>query len=232
MDFSSVRLITFDCYGTLIDWETGMLAALRPMFAGNGHAIDDGELLRHYGEVEAELEAGQYLPYRQILSRTIQEVGQRTGISVSAEDGALFAESLTRWEPFPDTVPGLQALARRFRLGIISNVDDDLFVATRKKLGVSLDVVVTAQQVQSYKPSHKNFQEALRRSGLKKEEIVHAGQSVYHDIIPANQLGIKNVWVNRPSIRPGAGAAKPATGQPTAEVKSLAELVKLVAVEP
>jgi len=228
MDFSTVRLITFDCYGTLIDWETGMLGQLRPLFSRKGCAIDDGELLRHYGEVEAELEAGPYLPYRQVLSLTVQEMGRRCQAAISAEDGALFAESLTGWEPFADTVAGLQALARRFRLGIISNVDDDLFAVTRNKLGVSFDVVVTAQQVESYKPSHKNFQEALRRSGLKKEELLHAGQSVYHDIIPANQLGIRNVWVNRPSIRPGAGAAKPATGQPTAEVKSLAALVEMV----
>jgi 2-haloacid dehalogenase len=232
MDFSSTRLITFDCYGTLIDWETGMLAPLRPLFSGDGRAIADGELLRHYGEVEAELEAGPYLPYRQILSRTVQEMGKRCGVNISAAEGALFAESLTRWEPFPDTVAGLEALARRFRLGIISNVDDDLFAVTRKKLRVNFDVVVTAQQVQSYKPSHNNFQEALRRSGLEKEEILHAAQSVYHDIIPANQLGIKNVWVNRPSIRPGTGAAKPAAALPTAEVTSLAELVKLVADEP
>jgi 2-haloacid dehalogenase len=227
MDFSSIRLITFDCYGTLIDWETGMLAELLPMFSRNGQTVEDGEVLRLYGEVEAELEAGPYLPYRQILSLTVQEMGQRCQAAISAEDGARFAASLTRWQPFPDTVAGLQALSRQFRLGIISNVDDDLFAVTQKKLGVNFDVIVTAQQVKNYKPSHKNFQEALRRSGLKKEELVHAGQSVYHDIIPANQLGIRNVWVNRPSIRPGSGAAKPAAGQPTAEVKSLAELVKL-----
>ena len=227
-DFSTVRLITFDCYGTLIDWETGMLAELRPMFSRNGHAVEGGELLRLYGEVEAELEAGPYLPYGQILSLTVQEIGRRCRVAISTEDGARFAEALTRWQPFTDTVAGLEALARRFRLGIISNVDDDLFAVTRKKLRVNFDVIVTAQQVESYKPSHKNFQEALRRSGLKKEELLHAGQSVYHDIIPANQLGIRNVWVNRPSIRPGSGAAKPAAGKPTAEVKSLAELVKLV----
>ena len=228
MDCSSIRLITFDFYGTLIDWETGMLAELRPMFYGKGCAIEDGELLRLYGEVEAEMEAGPYLPYRQILSSTVQEMGRRCQTAISAEDGARFAESLTRWQPFPDTIGCLQTLSQRFRLGIISNVDDDLFAVTKKKLGANFDVIVTAQQVESYKPSHKNFQEALLRSGLKKEELLHAGQSVYHDIIPANQLGIRNVWVNRPSIRPGAGAAKPATGEPTAEVSSLTELVKLV----
>jgi 2-haloacid dehalogenase len=228
MLFGSVRLITFDCYGTLIDWETGMLAAMRPLFSRNGRQMDDAQILEQYGEVELELESGPYLPYAEVLSRAVQEVGSRLGVKITADEGRNFAQSLTRWEPFPDTVAALGELAKRFRLGIISNVDDDLFSFTRKKLQAPFDVVVTAQQVRSYKPSLKNFQEALRRSGLKKEEILHAGQSVLHDIISANSMGLKNVWVNRPSIRPGAGATKQAVAQPTAEVHSLAELVKLL----
>src|SRR5215472_7605935 len=119
IDFSSIRLITFDCYGTLIDWETGMLAGLRPLFARNGHRVSDEELLAQYGEVEAEIEAGRYLPYRLVLSGTVQEMGRRLGVAISAEPGARFAQSLTEWEPFPDTVGGLEALAKRFKLGII-----------------------------------------------------------------------------------------------------------------
>jgi 2-haloacid dehalogenase len=228
MDFSSIRLITFDCYGTLIDWETGMLSALRPIFAGSGRNISDAELLKQYGEAEAEIEAGDYLPYRQVLARAVEEMGRRLNVTVSAEDSGSFAESLTQWIPFPDTVASLQTLAKRFRLGIISNIDDDLFAVTMKKLAVPFAVIVTAQQVQSYKPSLKNFQEALRRSGAKKEEVLHAGQSVYHDIIPANAMGLKNVWVNRPSVRPGSGAAKLAVAEPSAEVSSLEELVTLL----
>jgi 2-haloacid dehalogenase len=228
MLFGSVRLITFDCYGTLIDWETGMLAAMRPLFSRNGRQIDDAQILEQYGEVELELESGPYLPYAEVLSRAVQEVGSRLGVKIAADEGRNFAQSLTRWEPFPDTVAALEELAKRFRLGIVSNVDDDLFSFTRKKLKAPFDVVVTAQQVGSYKPSLKNFQEALRRSGLKKEEILHAGQSVLHDIIPASAMGLKNVWVNRPSIRPGAGATKHVVAQPTAEVHSLAELVKVL----
>lgn len=228
MVFEAVRLITFDCYGTLIDWETGMLAAMWPLFAGRSRNITDVQILEQYGEVEEGLESGPYVPYRDVLSRAVQEVGSRLGVKVTADEGRQFAESLTRWEPFPDTVAALQKLAQRFRLGIISNVDDDLFAATRKKLQAPFDLVVTAQQVRSYKPSLKNFQEALRLSGLEKEEILHAAQSVFHDIVPANSLGIRNVWVNRPSIRPGAGATRPAVAQPTAEVGSLAELVALL----
>jgi len=206
-----------------------MLAGLRPLSSRNGRKMDDSELLALYGEIEAQIESGSYLPYRQVLARTVQEMGSRTGVTISDDEGARFAQSLTDWEPFPDTVTGLQELAKRFKLGIISNVDDDLFAVTREKLKAPFAVVVTAQQVQSYKPALRNFEEALRRSGLKKEEILHAAQSVYHDVIPSRSLGIKNVWVNRPSRRPGSGAAKPAVATPTAEVSSLAELVNLLA---
>jgi 2-haloacid dehalogenase len=229
MAFDSIRLITFDCYGTLIDWENGMLVALRPLFLRDGHRVPDTQILELYGEIEAELESGPYLPYRQVLAKTAQEIGRQMSIAISPEQAAAFANSLTLWKPFMDTLPALQSLAKKFRLGIISNVDDDLFAETRKKLApVEFDFVVTAQQVQSYKPSHKNFEEAVRRSGLSKNQILHAGQSLYHDVAPANALGIRNVWVNRPSIRPGSSAARPGTAKPTYEVRTLAELSVLL----
>lgn len=228
MDVGSVRLITFDCYGTLIDWETGMLAALRPLFCRNGKIVSDEKLLEIYGEAEAEVEAGPYQRYRTVLSETVQAMGRALGVDITAQDGRQFAASVALWEPFPDTVACLQALARRYKLGIISNIDDDLFAGTQRKLEVKFDLIVTAEQVQSYKPSLRNFREALRRSGLSKDEVLHAGQSVYHDIVPASFLGIKNVWVNRPSIRPGAGAAKPASAQPQFEVQNLNELLALM----
>lgn len=229
MPFESIRLITFDCYGTLIDWENGMLAALRPMLSRDGCRVADTQILELYGEIEAELESGPYIPYRQVLAQSAQELGRRLGTEVSAEESGAFAESLTRWKTFVDTIAALQSLARRFRLGIISNIDDDLFAETRKRLApVEFDFSVTAQQMQSYKPSRRNFEEAIRRSGLSKDQILHAGQSLYHDIAPANALGIRNVWVNRPSIRPGSGAAKPGTAKPNYEVHTLAELSVLV----
>lgn len=228
MAFTSVRLITFDCYGTLIDWESGMLAALRPMFSREGKHISDLQILENYGEAEAELESGPYLPYRQVLSRAAQQVGRRLGVSVTEQQGAAFAQSLTQWQPFPDSVAALRSLAQKFRLGIISNVDDDLFAETRKMLGVDFDFVVTAQQVRSYKPSLGNFHEAMRRGGLEASRLLHAGQSLYHDIAPANALGIRNVWVNRQSIRPGAGAARPGVATPTYEVHSVADLARLL----
>jgi 2-haloacid dehalogenase len=205
-----------------------MLAALRPLFCRHGNTISDARLLEIYGEAEAEIEAGPYQRYRTVLSETVQSMGRELGVNVSVQDGRQFAASLALWDPFPDAASCLQALARRFRLGIISNIDDDLFAGTQKKLGVKFDLIVTAEQVQSYKPSLRNFQEALRRSGLGKNEVVHAGQSVYHDILPASFLGIANVWVNRPSRRPGVGAVKPASAQPEFEVHNLNELVALM----
>jgi 2-haloacid dehalogenase len=226
MTFESIRLITFDCYGTLIDWENGMLAALRPIFS---RRVPDTQMLELYGEIEAELESGPYLPYRQVLAQAAQEIGRRLNVDVTAEQGRTFAESLPRWKPFIDTIAALQSLGDRFRLGIISNVDDDLFDETRKKFApVAFDFVVTAQQTRSYKPSHRNFEEAIRRSGMRKAEILHAGQSLYHDIAPANALGIRNVWVNRRSIRPGSGAAKPGVATPNHEVHTLVELSVLL----
>jgi 2-haloacid dehalogenase len=229
MRLESVSLITFDCYGTLIDWENGMLAVLPPLLSRNGSKVSDLQILELYGEIEAELESGPYLPYRQILAKTAQEIGGRLGEKVSAEEGRAFAASLMSWKPFADTVPALQSLAKRFRLGIISNVDDDLFAETRKKLSpVEFDFAVTAQQMQSYKPAQRNFEEAIRRSGLGKDQILHAGQSLYHDIAPANALGIRNVWVNRPSIRPGSGAARPGMATPDYQVSTLVELSSLL----
>jgi 2-haloacid dehalogenase len=224
MTFESIALITFDCYGTLVDWETGILKGLRSLFIN----VPDTELLKHYGEIEAELEIGPYMRYRDVLAKTAEQMGQRLGVNVSRQQAKDFAESLPQWEPFPDTVAALQTLSRNFQLGIISNIDDDLFALTQKKLPVKFEVIVTAQQVQSYKPSFKNFEEAIKRSGRSKDEILHAGQSLYHDVAPANSLGIKNVWVNRPSIVPNSGAAKPGVAQPGLEVHSLAELAGLM----
>jgi 2-haloacid dehalogenase len=229
MDLSSVCMITFDCYGTLIDWETGILAALRqalPEYA----RITDSQLLEMYAESEARLESGPYLAYRDVLARVVEEIGRRLGTRLSAADCRSFAESIQGWLPFPDTVAGLKALGQKYKLGIISNVDDDLFAATQKHLQVPFDLVVTAQQVRSYKPSLGNFHEAMKRSGVKKEELLHAAESLYHDIAPANTLGLANVWVNRRFGKNGFGATKPGDARPLYVVHSLAELASMMSV--
>ena len=136
-------------------------------------------------------------------------------------------ESLKNWLPFPDTVQSLQKLKTRFQLGVISNVDDDLFAATAKRLQVPFDHVITAQQAQCYKPGIKIFNLALERIGISSERILHCAQSVYHDVVPARSLGIASVWVNRPSPRKGIGAVRPAYGQPDLEVPNLETLANL-----
>lgn len=230
MDLSSIRLITFDCYGTLIDWETGMLNSLR-LLLPNIAEIPDEQLLTMYGEIEARIESGPYLVYRAVLSRAIEEMAATLGKPIAPGDAQRFSESLKQWKPFPDTIEALQRLAKRYKLAVISNVDDDLFAATQTLLQVSFDFVVTAQQVRSYKPSLNNFGEAVKRAlrlDVKPDQILHAAQSLYHDIAPANSLGLKNVWVNRRHGKPGTGATVGSSTAPMMEVRSVAELADLL----
>ena len=234
MDFTSIRLITFDCYGTLIDWETGMLSSLRSLLR-NTPAVEDEKLLEMYGEIEAQIEAGPYVTYRAVLGRAAEEIGRRLGAPINAADAQRFAGSLKLWPPFPDTVESLRALAKRYKLAIISNIDDDLFADTQRLLKTSFEFVVTARQVQSYKPSLKNFHEALARAeklGIGKQHILHAAQSRHHDIDPANALGLKNIWVDRRHDKSGSGATVRSGAVPNFKVNSMAELAeKLVPPE-
>lgn len=221
------RVITFDCYGTLIDWETGLLGVIRPILAARGAHINDAEILRLYGEIEAEEQSGQYREYKEILKAVIRGFGARLGFKPTHQERQSLSGSLANWKPFPDTVPSLRRLKEKFKLGIISNIDDDLISVTRPKLEVDFDYVVTAAQARAYKPSLEIFRLAQKRMGLPPEHWLHAGQSVYHDVIPAKSLGISAAWVNRPSVRPNAGAAKGAVAEADVEVSGLAALADL-----
>ncbi len=227
LDFSRFHVITFDCYGTLIDWETGILGALRPILMAHGASIDDAEILRLYGELEAEAESSRYQPYREILRDVVRGFGVRLGFRASEEEHQSLADSLVNWKPFADTVAALRRLQTRFKLGIISNIDDDLFSASARQLETDFDYVTTAGQAHAYKPSLEIFRLAQEKMAMSPEQWLHAGQSIYHDVIPAKSLGVATVWVNRPSPRPGAGAAKEASATPDVEVHSLAELARL-----
>lgn len=229
LDFSRFRVVTFDCYGTLIDWETGILGALRPILSGHGAQLEDAEILRLYGEVEAEEEAGQYREYREVLQSLVRGLGSRLGFTPTPQEQQSLPESLRNWQPFPDTVSALRLLKNKFKLGILSNIDDDLFAATRPKLEVDFDYIVTAQQARAYKPSLEIFRLAQAKIGISTEHWLHGGQSVYHDVIPAKSLGISTVWVNRPSPRPNAGAARQAIAKPDVQVSSLEALADLAA---
>ncbi len=227
LDFTHFQILTFDCYGTLIDWETGIFSALRPILAAHGTTISDFALLEMYSELEAKAEQGDFQPYREVLQSVVRGFGERLGFTSSESEVRSLPESLAHWEPFADTVAALRWLKSHYQLAIISNVDDDLFAATAPKLGVAFDHVITAQQARAYKPSLKVFRMAQEKIDAAPERWLHVGQSIYHDVIPAKSLGIATVWVNRPSLRPGAGAARAASGQPDLQVPNLSTLANL-----
>jgi len=228
LDFSRFSIITFDCYGTLIDWESGILGAIRPIISAHGAHLSDAEILRMYGEIEADEESGEYQPYREILRAVVRGFGTRLGFVPSEKEQESLPNSLVHWKPFPDTVTALRQLKQKFKLGILSNIDDDLFSATAPQLEVDFDHVVTAAQASAYKPSPDIFRLAQERMALPPQEWLHAGQSIYHDVIPAQSIGVATVWVNRPSPLPNSGAAKPAQAKPDVELASLQELADLV----
>jgi 2-haloacid dehalogenase/putative hydrolase of the HAD superfamily len=207
-------IVTFDCYGTLIDWESGIASAFRE--AGLDRTRED--VLRAYEEVEPVVEGERYQLYRDVLAESAVRVGSRFGWQT---DGAFLPESLPHWKPFPDTNRALERLvAAGYRLGILSNVDDVLIAATRKHFTVEFDLIVSAQQVRSYKPGHAHF--AAAREAIGNARWLHAAQSNFHDIVPANALGIPNAWVNR------RGDAALPGGTPTYEVKDLEGLADVL----
>jgi 2-haloacid dehalogenase len=229
MDFSHFTTISFDCYGTLIDWEAGILPVLRNVLGNHGQTLSDAATLELYGEFEAQAESGPYQSYRDVLQAVVRAFAERFDFDASSAEIRSLAESVHAWPPFADTVPALRELQKRYKLAVISNIDDDLFAETRKHLGVEFDGVITAQQARSYKPSINNFQIALRTLALSPDRLLHAAQSIYHDVVPARSLGISTAWVNRKSARPGIGAVRtsdvPASEKrPDLEVPDLASL--------
>jgi len=227
LDFSRFEILSFDCYGTLINWEAGILAALYKVLSGHRKSVDDARLLALYGEFEASAEQGPFRSYREVLQSVVRQFGNELGFTPTDAETRSLPESLGTWRPWPDTVSALRQLKTRYRLAILSNVDDDLFAATRPQLRVEFDEVITAQQCQAYKPSLKLFELALKRIQAPAHRVLHVGQSIYHDVIPARSLGLATVWVNRPSARPGAGAVKAVEAKADLTVQSLAELATL-----
>ena len=224
LDFTRFEVLTFDCYGTLINWEAGILSALRRILAVHEKTVDDATLLKLYGDFELRAEQGSFQPYRKVLESVVRQFGDELQFTPSAEEARSLPDSLPSWKPWPDTGIALRQLKTRFRMAILSNVDDDLFAGTRSQLGIDFDEVITAQQAQAYKPSLKIFELALSRIHAPAHRVLHVGQSIYHDVVPAQSLGLATVWVNRPSARPGVGAVKAAQAQPDLTVSDISEL--------
>lgn len=227
LDFSRFTWLTFDCYGTLIDWESGILAALRPILQAQGRKLNDEGILELYGVLEAQEEAGEYRPYSDILQLVIMKMGARLVFTPDAKQVRALVDSIGDWLPFSDTVAALRRLKLRYKLGIISNVDDDLFARTAKQLEVPFDAVITAQQARSYKPSIRNFELALESIGEPAGRVLHVAQSLYHDVPPAKSLGMGTVWVDRRAGKRGSGATPQAMAEPDLTVAHLGTLAEL-----
>ncbi len=228
MNFAKYRVISFDCYGTLIDWETGIIRALTPVFERHNVRIDRESLLSAYATAESEIEAGSFLKYSDVLREVVRRLGRGFGFVPDAADEERLPKSVAQWPPFPDTVEAIRRLKKRFQLAIISNVDNELFRGTSQALSVSFDWVVTAEQVGAYKPSFRVFEHAYRQIGIPRENILHVAQSLYHDIAPAKSLGQTCVWVNRRKGQVGTGATPRSDAVPDLEVTTLAQLATLV----
>jgi len=232
MRLTDFKALTFDCYGTLIDWETGIARALASILGKHGVRAGRDELLARFAHHEAELEAGPYRPYRDVLERVAEALAAEHGVELSPADAARLPASIRDWPPFDDTVVALHRLGQRYRLGILSNVDDDLFAGSARRLEIEFEPVVTAQQAGSYKPARQNFELLLERVGVPPERVLHVAQSLYHDVAPAREIGLATVWVDRRAGQEGSGATPPATATPDARVESLAELADLLQASP
>jgi len=222
LDFNQFTALTFDCYGTLIDWETGLLGALRPLLRSHGQDLSDAQILDIHGELEPKAQ-NPYQRYHQVLADVAHGFGERLGFSVSNAEAESLPESLRNWQPFPDTRAALENLKTKYTLAIISNTDDDFFEASARHLQVKFDDIITAQQAKAYKPSLAPFHLALQRLGLPAKRVLHVGQSVYHDVLPAQSLGIATALV----YRRGFGATRPTEGTPDLKVPDLQTLASL-----
>ena len=220
IDPANYRTLTFDCYGTLIDWETGILAYLTPLFESYDVHVIDEFVLECYSryEPEAQDEGGSY---REVLARVLQRFGNRLAFTPKDSELEGFSASIGQWPAFPDTVESLKTLAEHFELAVVSNIDDDLFAMSAENLVVPFQHVVTAGQVGVYKPAPEMFAAALE---TVQGPVLHVAQSRFHDILPATAAGLDTVWINRPSL----GAARTVAANPTWTFTSLAEFAAAV----
>jgi len=230
MRLSDYSALTFDCYGTLIDWERGMLGALTPWRTRSSVTADENSLLALYGRHETVIQTEQPgLSYRDVVAQVLGRMAEELGAPATTEEQDTFGESVGQWPPFPDSRDGLAYLREHFTLAAITNVDNRSFARTHLLLGEPFHLLVTAQDVGSYKPAPENFYYAFDRlaeRGISRDKILHVAQSLYHDIAPARALDLANVWVDRQTGR-GGGMTPPTDAQPDLRVTSIEELAAL-----
>jgi 2-haloacid dehalogenase len=229
IDFGRFKALTFDCYGTLIDWDSGISDLVRPWLRDMQSAVPPDLVVSTFALMQARhQQVRPTLLYPEVLRRSWRDIEEQFGWDESAARAETFAQSAGAWKPFPDTVESLRYLSRSYKLGILSNVDNASIAHTLKLLEVPFLTVVTAEDVSSYKPGLPHFEEAVRRlaaAGIQKSEILHVAQSKHHDMIPGRQFGLTTVWVNRRHGKKGTGATLAANAEPDLTVNSLAELV-------
>lgn len=218
----SIEILTFDCYGTLIDWETGLRDVLGELTVRYQVSADVEALLATWEAVQFAAITGPYRSYREIMRDSLRETFLREGVHLTDSDADLLGDRLGSWEPFADTRPALERLRKRFKLGILSNIDDDLLAHSVARLGVPFDELITAQQVQSYKPAPGHFLEALRRFNRPADVFLHCAFGFKYDQNPALRIGMSTAWIKRP------GWIRDDEAEPTYEVESLAALVELL----
>jgi 2-haloalkanoic acid dehalogenase type II len=227
IDYDAYDALTFDCYGTLIDWETGILNGLKAALGSGIEGESDAQLLARFAHHEHAAEV-PYKNYREVLGLTSRMLAGELGLEISPEQEAQFGASVLDWPAFPDSHDALVSLQKRYKLVVITNCDDDLFAASAARLGITFDEVITAAQVGSYKPNIENFHfahEKIQRTlGISKDRILHVAQSLFHDHAPAKSIGMTTVHIKRR----GNGAAPQASATPDAvfpDMKSFADSI-------
>jgi 2-haloacid dehalogenase len=219
-----ITFVTFDVYGTLIDWDTGAFDAFSREADRDGFTIERDELIPLFHSVQQQIQAGSYELYAEVLRRTAVQIAKDMSWPLEPSRSGFLPDSVQRWPPFKETNTQLAKIAKKYNVGLISNIDDKLLGQTRRHIPTDFDLVVTAQQVRSYKPDPAHFTECERRIGGKKG-WVHIAASYYHDVEPCIKKKIPVIWVNRTGQ-----VLEPGQKKPDAEVKTLREAAKLIDV--
>lgn len=233
MKISDFSALTFDCYGTLIDWETGISEALGTWARSRGVAAEDADLLATFGGFESKHQAATPdALYPEILAATLRDIGAHFGTEPTTAEQIAFGRSVQDWPAFPDSAESLAYLKRHYKLVIVSNIDRESFRLSNVKLEVEFDHIITAQDIGTYKPAPGHFTRMLadmEEMGVGKEQILHTAQSLFHDHVPAKQFGLTTMWINRQAGNDGQGATPvPSTSvEPDFEVPSMAAMVEL-----
>jgi 2-haloacid dehalogenase len=231
MKLTDFRVLTFDCYGTLIDWESGMAAALEPLAARSGRRLSRNQILaahaRHESSQQLQTPTKRYC---ELLGVVYRRLAEEWDVSVTWDECLRYGQSVKEWPAFPDSPAALQYLKQHYKLVILSNVDNESFAASNRKLGVEFDAVYTAEDIGSYKPAAANFEYMLanlRALGFEKADILHTAESLFHDHAPANRHGLRSCWIYRRHEQEGFGATMSPAEMPRYDFRfnSLAEMV-------